>query len=511
MASYIKQTWNNGMAGSTPISAQRLSHIEDGIEAAALASTTVGGGVSRVNEGPLSFLDPRVGGLMDGSDETSKFNTTAVNLLPADGGEIYIPPGILKANINLQRDGVTVSGAGLGTILRAVSGDTVVTIGDDITTRLDNTFRDLTIDGESTLGRTGMKTLQAARLNLYDVNFKRTPYAGLWLGGSIGTTQVYGFGCRFQTIGSGGTGTTGWGILAEDNTNACEFYGCDWLGCVQGAVRATNCYHFKVHGTIQACGIGGTEPYGVHFLGGAGIDIDCYFEATAYGAPIAGSADIFLEKNGLSYLESAVVRGYIFGSGVCEYGVKMDGVRNVQVESGATVYGHAVSEFYATANVASEGIHVGKVRMPSPVVDNKSGPGASAISIQVTGESEYIPYKVIHQKAVSDNKTTTAYTVGGNALALDVSTGNIQKVTLSASMGGAVTTFTNATDGQTFTVIFIQDATGSRTYNWPAACKFAGNTAPVASTAAGAKDSVTFWYDGANGHFNEKSRSIGMP
>lgn len=38
---YVKQTWSNGIAGGTPISAARLNHIEDGIEAAGTASGIV--------------------------------------------------------------------------------------------------------------------------------------------------------------------------------------------------------------------------------------------------------------------------------------------------------------------------------------------------------------------------------------------------------------------------------------------------------------------------------------
>ena len=33
MTSYVKQTWNNGSAGATPLSAARLQYIEDGLEA----------------------------------------------------------------------------------------------------------------------------------------------------------------------------------------------------------------------------------------------------------------------------------------------------------------------------------------------------------------------------------------------------------------------------------------------------------------------------------------------
>jgi hypothetical protein len=41
MTLYSKQTWNNGSAGGTPISATRLDHIEEGIETAAQEVTAL--------------------------------------------------------------------------------------------------------------------------------------------------------------------------------------------------------------------------------------------------------------------------------------------------------------------------------------------------------------------------------------------------------------------------------------------------------------------------------------
>lgn len=489
---YVKQTWANGALGGTPISAARLAYIESGIESVD----------NKFAGRRLSVLDPEVGCQMDGSDETSLVNAA----IASGAKELFIPAGTLRANILINRNDITLSGEGASSIIRAASGNTVIAIGDGLATRSDITLRDITIDGQSTSGRSGIKTLEVARFNLLNVQIRNTPYAGLWLGGTIGTTQVYVFGCNINTVGSGGPGTTGWGVLAEDNSNAITLVATDFLNCVQGAVKATNCYSFKIiGGAIQACGVGGTEPYGVHFIGGADIQINTYFEATSVGAPLAGSADIFLEKNGGTYLESARISGYIFGSAVCEYGVKMDGVRNVRIEDGTTIYGHAVSELYLSANVASEGVDAGKPRMPAPVVAKKSGAGAASITLRLAGETEQLPMGVVFQAARSDNKVSTSYSVGGNALPLDCALGNIQKVTLSASMGAAATTLNNPTDGQTVTLTFIQDATGSRTYNWPVACKFnRGAAAPANLTAAGAIDTATFWYDGATGNFIQK-------
>lgn len=47
---YVKQTWVDGSAGGTPISAARLGHIEDGIEAAADTADTAAADVSTKQE-----------------------------------------------------------------------------------------------------------------------------------------------------------------------------------------------------------------------------------------------------------------------------------------------------------------------------------------------------------------------------------------------------------------------------------------------------------------------------
>lgn len=53
MPRYTKQTWRPGRTGGTPISATRLQHLEDGIEAVDLALDAVDGGGQ-------SALDPRL-------------------------------------------------------------------------------------------------------------------------------------------------------------------------------------------------------------------------------------------------------------------------------------------------------------------------------------------------------------------------------------------------------------------------------------------------------------------
>ncbi|GIG85408.1 right-handed parallel beta-helix repeat-containing protein [Plantactinospora endophytica] len=77
-----------------------------------------------VVEGPLSLRDPRVGCLLDGSDEAAKLNA-AFALLPG-GGEVYLPPGTLGLGTEVTLPAnVSLTGASLGaSVIRPAAGYT---------------------------------------------------------------------------------------------------------------------------------------------------------------------------------------------------------------------------------------------------------------------------------------------------------------------------------------------------------------------------------------------------
>ena len=77
---------------------------------------------------------------------------------------------------------------------------------------------------------------------------------------------------------------------------------------------------------------------------------------------------------------------------------------------------------------------------------------------------------------------------------LDAALSNAFTATLNVN----VTTFTinNAVEGQTMSVLFVQDGTGSRTIAWPASFRWPGGSAPVLSTAASARDLLTAQFIG---------------
>lgn len=78
----------------------------------------------------------------------------------------------------------------------------------------------------------------------------------------------------------------------------------------------------------------------------------------------------------------------------------------------------------------------------------------------------------------------------GSALTLAAPTAStINYVTLTAN---CTITMPTASAGLSFTVVFLQDGTGSRTVTWPAGVKWPGGTAPTLTTTAGAIDCITF-------------------
>ena len=67
---------------------------------------------------------------------------------------------------------------------------------------------------------------------------------------------------------------------------------------------------------------------------------------------------------------------------------------------------------------------------------------------------------------------------------------------------------TNMVDGGFYSILIIQDGTGSRTLSWNSVYKFNAATAPTLTTTAGGKDLLIFRSDGTN--MLEAGRSLGI-
>ena len=109
-----------------------------------------------------------------------------------------------------------------------------------------------------------------------------------------------------------------------------------------------------------------------------------------------------------------------------------------------------------------------------------TGAGATAV-ITTTGQFDL--------GLVDNGNSTAAATINWNS-------GQVQKITLTAAP--VALTLSNPIAGSQYTVLFIQDGTGSRTVTWPATVKWPAGTPPTLTTAAGAVDMCTFRWDGTN-------------
>ena len=85
----------------------------------------------------------------------------------------------------------------------------------------------------------------------------------------------------------------------------------------------------------------------------------------------------------------------------------------------------------------------------------------------------------------------------GASYTIDFNNGQKQRITLTAAP--CTLSFTAPAVGVgNFLLKIIQDGSGSRTITWPATVKWPNGTGPTLSTAAGAVDIVTLYYDGTN-------------
>ena len=126
-----------------------------------------------------------------------------------------------------------------------------------------------------------------------------------------------------------------------------------------------------------------------------------------------------------------------------------------------------------------------------PVILTSAGqlselPDGDNIDVNITSLSGLV--SVTFEEEVNNGNSSTADTIDWGA-------GNKQRSTLTDN---CTFTFT-APAGVTNVILkLIQDGTGSRTVTWPASVKWPGGTAPTLSTAAGAIDIVSFYFDGTN-------------
>jgi len=125
----------------------------------------------------------------------------------------------------------------------------------------------------------------------------------------------------------------------------------------------------------------------------------------------------------------------------------------------------------------------------------------TSAGVDVTGELDVTTNLVVNGQGYSPTLTLT----DGATINWDTDSGQVATVTLGGNR--TVAAPTNLESGSFYALEIVQ-GTGGQTLAWNAVFKFTGAVAPTLSTAAGAKDYITFRSDGTN--LYEQGRSIGV-
>lgn len=114
----------------------------------------------------------------------------------------------------------------------------------------------------------------------------------------------------------------------------------------------------------------------------------------------------------------------------------------------------------------------------------------AAASIATYTGTETLTNKTIEAGTFTNGYTEEVFTGNSStAITLDLANGTVQIITLT---GNCTYTFPTPVAGKSFTLIHLQDATGSRTVTWPATVDWPSATAPTLTATALKADKFVF-------------------
>lgn len=258
---YTKQTWTDGEAGGTPLSASRLAHMEDGIYDAA--------------SGPylnvMSF-----GAAGDGTADDTAEIQAALDAIPVNGGVVYFPAGRYKVSstLRVEKDNTTLmgigpgsatTGNGVGSRIEAAAGITgsIVRVQHPSVTRPLGgvVVRDLAIDG-ATLGTSVEGLHFRSYQGLIDnVKIWRCTGDGIWIQGypsGGGDWATYDTRIRGVLVSSCSQA----GVYLSDRGEDLHFTNCILFGNQDGMRLQASSQQ------VTACHFYDNTRYGVFFDGG---------------------------------------------------------------------------------------------------------------------------------------------------------------------------------------------------------------------------------------------------
>jgi len=130
---------------------------------------------------------------------------------------------------------------------------------------------------------------------------------------------------------------------------------------------------------------------------------------------------------------------------------------------------------------------------------------AVVITADTTGNLSFSPTNGLNSFTGTGYSPTITLTDGAT-LNWNTALGQVAQITLGGNRTFAAPT--NLVNGGFYSLLIIQDGTGSRTISWNSVFDFTGGVAPTLSTAAGAKDLIAWRSDGTN--LLEVGRSLGV-
>ena len=125
--------------------------------------------------------------------------------------------------------------------------------------------------------------------------------------------------------------------------------------------------------------------------------------------------------------------------------------------------------------------------------------GSGTLGFAATGDVTLTGTQTLTNKTIEAGTFTNGYTEEvatantSTAYTIDLANGSVQILTLT---GNCTFTFPTATAGKGFTLLLLQDGTGSRTVTWPASVKWPASTAPTITATASKGDKYVFVGDG---------------
>ena len=557
---YVKQTWIDGVAGGTPISAARLTHIEDGVESIDLQPSTA----EQDLQGKPTFAfhlvkgypehDPysydRTIGQGDAAVDTAavqaaltacgtrgrlKLNPLSLNLNTG----LVIPPGVFwdqdpECTITAQHAGVALTFDGGGSPLHTGQDGKQV----HVRIRRPGSVAPWATTPESSVGVRFLNTYHYKVTNDEIFGFDT---AMEFVGDGAGNTQNIvnlgylvnnrrGLVIRLANGGFVNSSTfIGGGIHMDSNAQYQNQAGSRFILVPENA----NCHTF-LNIDVEANGAGPVEKA-----------IECagtqnYFIGLRYELLVAGQVH-FTAASSFNW----VIAGFgNFGPGRAPFlddGLRnmisgMAGMKRFADATGAAYEGQATqsnsNRVFRALNTAGQETAAlngsgtlstrngtqsfDRVRVnPVSTLPGNSGIGGIEVGLGTADPDVGIGRTLTAAKGIQANapimRKTTAVTVTVNgAQAITPGDGDTWVYTLQANITSMTIGSTPAVTGwsQEIRLVFVQDATGGRTYAFPTSFRFAGGSAPAPSSAANVKDSFQFRWNGTT--WDEVSRSLNI-